>query len=54
MRPNQPFILWLLFLLPVYLCANADQSVTLAWDPSTDPEVTGAIVYYGHASRNYP
>lgn len=30
------------------------ESVTLAWDPSTDPEVTGAIVYYGNASRNYP
>jgi hypothetical protein len=36
------------------LAAHAEQSVTLAWDPSPDPEVTGAIVYYGNASRNYP
>jgi hypothetical protein len=36
------------------LAVRADQSVTLAWDPSTDPEVLGAIVYWGNASRNYP
>jgi hypothetical protein len=41
-------------LLLFALCCKADQSVTLAWDPNTDPEVTGAIMYYGNASRNYP
>ena len=28
-------------------------SLTLAWDASTDPTVTGYKVYYGVASRNY-
>ncbi len=28
-------------------------SVTLAWDPSTDPNVTGYNLYYGGGSRNY-
>lgn len=32
----------------------ADQSVTLAWDPNPEPDVSGYIVYYGHVSRNYP
>ena len=41
-------------LLLLACSASADQSVTVAWDASTDPEVTGAIVYYGNASRNYP
>lgn len=41
-------------LLLLALCCKGDQSVTLQWDPSTDPEVTGAIVYYGNAIRNYP
>jgi hypothetical protein len=39
--------------LALVSCCKA-ASVSLAWDPSTDPEVTGAIVYYGNASRNYP
>jgi hypothetical protein len=28
-------------------------SVTLAWDPSPSPDVTGYIVYYGDASASY-
>lgn len=28
-------------------------SVTLAWDPSSDPNVTGYNLYYGGATRNY-
>jgi hypothetical protein len=31
----------------------ATESVTLAWDPSPDPTVTGYHVYYGTASRVY-
>jgi Fibronectin type III domain/Viral BACON domain len=31
---------------------NAAQ-VTLAWDPSTDPHVTGFRLYYGTSSRSY-
>ena len=48
---------WMYSIIFACLCCLrlfADQSVTLAWDPSTDLEVTGAIVYYGNASRNYP
>lgn len=33
---------------------RADQSVTLAWDPNPEPDVSGYLVYYGTASRNYP
>jgi len=33
--------------------AFADASVTLVWDPSPDPSVTGYNVYYGAHSRGY-
>jgi hypothetical protein len=33
--------------------AGAANNVTLAWDPSTDPNVSGYHLYYGPASRNY-
>jgi hypothetical protein len=33
--------------------ALADQTVTLAWDPSPDPEIAGYNVYYGSASGAY-
>jgi hypothetical protein len=32
---------------------QAGQSVTLAWNPSTDPTVVGYNVHYGGASGNY-
>jgi hypothetical protein len=35
------------------LPAFAAGSVTLAWDPSTDPTVTGYNIYYGGASGTY-
>lgn len=35
------------------LVANAASSVTLAWDASPSPEVTGYKIYYGPSSRNY-
>jgi hypothetical protein len=40
----------------LFVCsANASaQSVTLAWDPSPSPEVTGYTVYYGTTSGVYP
>ena len=41
----------LLALLPVSTLASG--SVTLAWDPSTDPTVVGYNIYYGAASRTY-
>ena len=31
----------------------AAQSITLQWNPSTDPSVVGYNVYYGVASRTY-
>jgi PKD repeat protein len=42
------FLLMLLFTLR----AVAGQA-TLAWDPSTDPKVTGYMLYYGQASGSY-
>ena len=51
MKFNKLFLIGLMLFASITL---ADQSVRLRWDPNTDPEVTGAIVYYGNASRNYP
>ena len=42
------------FYLCTALLANADQSVTLAWDPNPEPDVCCYLVYYGTNSRNYP
>jgi hypothetical protein len=39
----------ILFSPPVLYAAQ----VTLAWDPSTDPNVTGFRVYYGTSSHSY-
>ncbi|MGO9204118.1 MAG: MBG domain-containing protein [Limisphaerales bacterium] len=33
--------------------SSQGQSVTLAWDPSTSPEVSGYNLYYGGASQTY-
>ncbi len=41
--------LWL-SLCPI---ARADQSVSLAWDPSPDTNVVGYILYYGNATGVY-
>ncbi len=37
----------------IQLPALATQSVTLAWNPSTDSTVVGYNIYYGGASHNY-
>lgn len=42
-------VLTVLFQLPVH----ADESVTLAWNPSASLDVAGYIIYYGTASRSY-
>lgn len=34
-------------------CTQPAQAVTLAWDPSPDPDVTGYAIYYGTNSGNY-
>lgn len=41
----------MLFLLPPILFGG--QSVSLSWDPSTDPNVAGYRVYSGTASHDY-
>jgi hypothetical protein len=43
----------LLILIAVSTSIQADQSVSLAWNQSTDPTVVGYNVYYGGASGNY-
>ena len=45
-------ILTSFFLLPSSGLYAAQ--VTLAWDPSTDPNVTGFRVFYGTSSHSYP
>jgi hypothetical protein len=44
---------FVLFELPVLAIPPAGTGVMLAWDPSSDPTVTGYNVYYGSSSRNY-
>jgi hypothetical protein len=51
-------MLWLMVALIVAWCAAGSAAalagqVTLAWDASTDPAVTGYKLYYGTATRNY-
>ena len=44
---------FIIFGLLCSLIAKADQSVTLAWNPSPDPTVTGYNIYYGTGSGAY-
>ena len=32
---------------------NPQNTVTLEWDPNTEPDIAGYIVYYGFETRNY-
>jgi len=41
------------FLLALSLVTASAASVTLAWDASPSPEVTGYKIYFGPSSRNY-
>jgi hypothetical protein len=45
--------LWSCLLALSPLTSLAAPSITLAWDPSTDPSVVGYKVYWGVATRNY-
>lgn len=45
--------LWTVALILIVRAALADASVTLAWDASPSPEVTGYRIYYGVGSRSY-
>lgn len=47
------FGLVLFTLFGAGITAQAVSSVTLAWDPSSDPTVAGYNIYYGTASRTY-
>ena len=40
-------------MLLVQLSVRADQSVTLAWNPSVDTNIAGYKIYAGTASRDY-
>lgn len=40
-------------LVLVSSTVQATQSITLAWDPSSDPDIAGYHLYYGTASRSY-
>jgi hypothetical protein len=53
-KPNA-LNLFLLFWSAVLLKYSviASQSVTLGWDPSSDPNVAGYNIYYGTASHQY-
>src|SRR5208283_3769917 len=47
------FLLFCGMVLLIQLPAHANQSVTLAWNASTDPTVVGYNIYYGGASGDY-
>src|SRR4030042_280361 len=47
-----------LFLLPIVICLLSMQavdaaSVTLAWDPNSEPDIAGYKLYYGKTSGSY-
>jgi|SRR3954469_19921393 hypothetical protein len=49
-------IAWGLLVSAIMVCSAPSSqaaSVTLGWDPSSDPDVAGYNVYYGPSSRNY-
>ena len=43
----------LLLSVLILPCITRAASVTLAWDPNTDPDLAGYKIYYGFASRDY-
>jgi hypothetical protein len=43
----------MLLLTTLFTGVQAAQNVTLAWSPSTDPNVIGYNIYYGVGSRTY-
>jgi len=48
------YLLFLLMLLTLLApAAHATQSVTLAWDPNSEPNLAGYRLYYGAAPRVY-
>jgi hypothetical protein len=42
-----------LFLVALFPAHPAASSLTLAWDPNTEPDLAGYMVYYGNRSRHY-
>jgi hypothetical protein len=49
-------LLWFLLVWSMMLLkysVNAQQSVTLGWDPSSDPNASGYNIYYGTVSHQY-
>ncbi len=51
--PHQIGFCFAALWLSLYPPARADQSVSLAWDPSPDTNVVGYILYYGNATGVY-
>lgn len=47
------FVLGILFPMICVIC-QADDRVTLAWDPNPEPDVNAYLIYYGTNSRAYP
>jgi hypothetical protein len=46
--------LWVQWVNLVFIfSAAAEQSVTLAWDPNTEPDLAGYVLYYGTNSGDY-
>ncbi len=54
-RPHHLLLRLTFFLLISFLSASSGHAaeVTLAWDPNTDPNVSGYRVYYGTVTRSY-
>lgn len=45
--------IWILIFVLITSFAHAD-SVTLAWDANTEPDLAGYKIYWGFKSREYP
>src|SRR5690348_12967634 len=48
-----PKVALIIVLVLVGVAKGLCQSVTLAWDPSPDPDVVGYNIYYGVESQTY-
>jgi hypothetical protein len=52
-KPRLLFALLLLTMVCFHFSAFAEKTVTLAWDPSPGPDISGYKIYYGTASGDY-
>ena len=53
LRTTKPLLSLLVLISALISSVAADQSVTIAWDPSISPDVSSYTIWYGTSSRVY-